>query len=88
MMKLNSKEKTLAIGVGLVLVAFGLKMFVFGPILEKISLYDQEIEQSKMSIRKYIWRLNITVLRYLKRRNKSKVIPASRGLMRIRLLWL
>ena len=53
-MKLNTKEKSLAIGVGLVLIVFGLKVFVFGPILEKINLYDQEIDQSKMAIRKYM----------------------------------
>jgi len=41
-------------GVGLVLVIFLLKAFVFGPIFEKIADYDQEIEQSKLAIRKYL----------------------------------
>ena len=54
MMKLNNKEKILAAGVGLVLLIFMLKAFVFGPIYEKISAYDQEIEQAKMAIRKYM----------------------------------
>lgn len=54
MMKLNSKEKILAVAVGLTLLIFMLKAFIFGPIYEKISVYDQEIEQSKMAIRKYM----------------------------------
>ena len=54
MMKLNNKEKTLAILVGLVLVIFLLKTVVFGPIFEKITIYNQEIEQYKMSIRKFM----------------------------------
>jgi len=53
-MKLNNKEKTLATLVGLVLAIFLLKAFVFGPIFEKITTYNQEIEQSKMAIRKFM----------------------------------
>ena len=54
MMKLNSKEKTLAALVGLIVTVFLLKAVVFGPIFEKIGIYNQEIEQSKMAIRKYM----------------------------------
>jgi hypothetical protein len=54
MMKLTGKEKTLAILVGLALVLFLLKSFIFGPIFEKIGIYNQEIEQSKIAIRKYM----------------------------------
>ncbi len=54
MMKLSNKEKALAVLVGLVVIIFLLKSFVFGPIFEKIGVYDQEIEQSKMAIRKYM----------------------------------
>ena len=54
MIKLNNKEKTLVGAVGLALIIFMLKTFVFGPIYEKISVYDQEIEQSKMAIRRYM----------------------------------
>ena len=54
MIKLNNKEKALAAAVGLVLFIFMLKAFVFGPIYEKVSGYDQEIEQSKMAVRKFM----------------------------------
>ncbi len=54
MIKLNSKEKILAMAVGLAVIIFMLKALVFGPIYEKISGYDQEIEQSKMAIRKFM----------------------------------
>ena len=52
MINLNNKEKTLSMAVGLVLIIFMLKAFVFGPIYEKIADYDQEIEQSKVAIRR------------------------------------
>jgi len=54
MIKLNNKEKILSAAVGLILVIFLLITFVFGPIYEKIGVYDQEIEQAKMIIRKYM----------------------------------
>lgn len=53
MIKLNSKEKILAIFVGLLIMLFALKSFVFGPIYEKIAVYSRQIEQSKMAARKY-----------------------------------
>ena len=54
MIKLNNKEKNLAGAVGLALIIFMLKAFVFGPIYDKITLYNQEIEQSRMAIRRYM----------------------------------
>ncbi len=54
MRKLNSKEKTLAISVGVLLILFALKALVLGPIYEKTSTYAQEIEQAKLTIRKYM----------------------------------
>jgi hypothetical protein len=54
MRKLNSKEKILAISVGLVLVLLALKNFILGPIYEKTSAYTAEIEEAKMAIRKYV----------------------------------
>jgi hypothetical protein len=54
MIKLNNKEKTLAISVGLVLIIFLLKQFIFGPIYEKIGVYNKEIDQAKLAMRKYM----------------------------------
>jgi hypothetical protein len=54
MRKLNGKEKTLAISVGVLLILFALKIFVLGPIYDKTSIYSQEIEQAKLTIRKYM----------------------------------
>ena len=54
MRKLNGKEKTLAISVGVLLILFALKIFVLGPIYDKTNIYAQEIEQAKLTIRKYM----------------------------------
>jgi len=54
MKKLNNKEKILLIIIGLLLSLFIIKNFVLGPIYEKISIYGDEVEQSKMAIRKYL----------------------------------
>lgn len=54
MRKLNNKEKSLVIAVGILLVIFMLKVFIFGPIYEKITAYSREIEQLKMAIRRYV----------------------------------
>lgn len=54
MRKLNSKEKILLIAIGLLLALFVIKSLVLGPIYEKIGIYADEIEQSKMAIRKYM----------------------------------
>jgi hypothetical protein len=54
MMKLNSKEKILAISVGALLILFALKIFVLGPIYDKTSTYAREIEQAKLTMRKYM----------------------------------
>lgn len=54
MRALNGKEKTLAICVALLLGMFVVKKFVLGPVYEKIGAYTQEIDRSKMTIRKYL----------------------------------
>jgi hypothetical protein len=54
MIKLNNKEKILVIALGLVLIIFMLKAFVFSPMYEKISDYSDEIAQSKLAIRKFM----------------------------------
>ncbi|PIS34042.1 MAG: hypothetical protein COT38_02180 [Candidatus Omnitrophica bacterium CG08_land_8_20_14_0_20_41_16] len=54
MRKLNSKEKTLVISIGVLLILFVLKIFVLGPIYDKTSTYAQEIEQAKLTMRKYM----------------------------------
>ena len=54
MRKLNSKERILAISIGVLLVLLVLKVFVLGPIYEKTSVYSGEIEQGKVAIRKYM----------------------------------
>lgn len=54
MRELNTKEKILSVAIGLLLTLFMLKNFVLGPIYEKIDVYNEEIEQSKMAIRKYL----------------------------------
>jgi len=54
MRKLNSKEKILAISIGVLLILFALKSLVLGPIYDKTSTYAQEIEQAKLIIRKYM----------------------------------
>ncbi|MDD5108530.1 MAG: hypothetical protein PHC29_03360 [Candidatus Omnitrophica bacterium] len=54
MRKLNTKEKLLSICIGLLLGLFVIKTFVLGPIYEKTAVFTEEIEQSKMAIRKYV----------------------------------
>lgn len=54
MRKLNNKEKILAASIGALLILFALKIFVLGPIGDKTSGYSQEIEQAKVTIRKYM----------------------------------
>ena len=54
MRKLTSKEKILSIAIALLLGLFAIKNFVLGPIYEKTALLADEIEQSKMAIRKYL----------------------------------
>ncbi|MHB8155648.1 MAG: hypothetical protein ACYDFR_06340 [Candidatus Omnitrophota bacterium] len=54
MRKLTSKEKTLVISIGVLLILFALKVFVLGPIYDKTSTYSQEIEQAKVTMRKYM----------------------------------
>ena len=54
MRKLTSKEKILLIAIALLLGLFAIKNFVLGPIYEKTALLADEIEQSKMAIRKYL----------------------------------
>lgn len=52
MRELNSKEKTLAISVGSLIIIFALKSFILGPVYEKTAAYTREIELAQMSIRK------------------------------------
>jgi len=54
MREFNSKEKILAVGVGLLLAVFVLKNLVLGPIYDKMTMYGQEIEQNQMAMRKYM----------------------------------
>ncbi len=54
MRKLNSKEKILAASIGVLLILLLLKVFVLGPIYDKTSIYSSEIEQAKVTIRKYM----------------------------------
>ena len=54
MRKINQQEKILSISVGLLMMLFVLKNFVLGPLYEKAGIYANEIEQSKMAIRKYM----------------------------------
>jgi len=54
MIKLNNQEKALAGAVALALIIFMLQALVFGPIYDKIAIYNQEIEQSKVAIRRYM----------------------------------
>lgn len=54
MRKLNSKEKILAFSVGGLLILFALKVFILGPINDKINIYSQEIEAAKVAVRKYM----------------------------------
>jgi len=54
MRKLNTTEKILATAIGILLIIFAIKNFILGPIYEKISVYSDETEQSKMEIRKYL----------------------------------
>jgi len=54
MRKLNSKEKILVSSIGVLLILLALKIFVLGPINDKTSIYTQEIEQAKVTIRKYM----------------------------------
>lgn len=53
MRKLSSKEKILAVSIGVLLILLVIKIFVLGPIYEKTSIYAQEIEQAKLIMRKY-----------------------------------
>ena len=68
MRKLNSKEKILAVSVGLLLTIFALKNFVLGPIYDKTTAYGQQIEQSQMAIRKYM----------VLEKNRSEIIKAQK----------
>lgn len=54
MRKLNNKEKILIIVIGILVVLFVIKSLVLGPIYSKIASYTEEVEQSKMEIRKYL----------------------------------
>ena len=54
MRKLNSKETMLAVSIGVLLILFVLKIFVLGPIYDKTIIYSGEIEQAKLTIRKYM----------------------------------
>lgn len=54
MRKLNSKEKILASSIGVLLILLVLKIFVLGPIYDKTRIYSGEIEQAKVTIRKYM----------------------------------
>jgi len=54
MRKLTAKEKILSICIGLLLGLFAIKSFVLGPIYEKTAIFAEEIEKSKMTIRKYL----------------------------------
>jgi len=54
MRKLNNKEKGLIIIIGLLLGVFMIKSFILSPIYEKIGIYTQEADKSKMVIRKYL----------------------------------
>lgn len=54
MRKLNSKEKILVVSIGVLLVLLVLKIFVLGPIYDKTNIYFREIEQAKVTIRKYM----------------------------------
>jgi len=54
MRKLNNKEKGLLIAIGLLSALFLIKVFILGPIYEKISIYSDEIDKSRMAIRKYL----------------------------------
>ncbi|MDP3041398.1 MAG: hypothetical protein Q8N62_01495 [Candidatus Omnitrophota bacterium] len=53
MRKLNNKEKILAAAIGALLILLALKVFVLGPIYDKTGIYSSEIEQAKVTIRKY-----------------------------------
>ncbi len=53
MRKLNSKEKILTVSVGVLLILLVFKVFVLGPAYDKASIYSQEIEKAKVTIRKY-----------------------------------
>ena len=54
MRKLSRKEKTLAISIGVLLILFALKVLILDPIYDKTSTYTQEIEQAKLTMRKYM----------------------------------
>ena len=54
MRKLNSKEKTLVTVIGVLLILLVIKVFILGPVYDKTSIYSQEIEQAKATIRKYM----------------------------------
>jgi len=54
MIKLKSKEKILVAAIGVLLILLVLKIFVLGPIYDKTSIYSQEIQQAKVTLRKYL----------------------------------
>jgi len=54
MRKLNSKEKILLVIIGLLALLFIIKKFILDPIYEKTANYSEEIQQSKLAIRKYL----------------------------------
>lgn len=54
MRKLTGKEKILAAAIGGLLILFALKIFILGPINDKTASFSQEIEQAKVTLRKYM----------------------------------
>jgi len=54
MRKLTSKEKILITVIGVLSILFSIKIFVLGPIYDKTSVYISEIDQAKITIRKYM----------------------------------
>lgn len=54
MRKLTTKEKILSTCIGLLLGLFAIKSFVLGPIYERTAVFSDQIEKSKIAIRKYM----------------------------------
>jgi flagellar biosynthesis protein FliP len=53
-MQLGKREKILAFAVGGLSLVLLLKMFIFAPVIEKISAAQQDVERSQLMIRKYL----------------------------------
>jgi hypothetical protein len=68
MRELNTKEKILVSGVGVLLAIFAIKNFILGPINGKTKAYSQQIEQHQMAIRKYM----------VLEKNRSEIIKAQK----------